>query len=347
MRYQSALVLSTLAVGQAAASSHGHANFHKRHDVKRDAQDVDWSNVAFDLSNVDWSKVDYGNGAASTAPAAPTPTPAASEPEVLATPAAAEPASYEASTPAPEPAASSSAAPAPAASSEAPSSGSSGSDFASDILDGIDALVSKLGAQLGLNSKTENGQIWIGEGGKHSATFTNTADKEATLFCWGKTTMWINANQPLISIKLGPGESQKLSAADGFSGGCGAAFDDSNLFMGLLNESILEFTFGAGANGCFDISREINMKGVKLTAKGAKCTSGFDGSGDSCTFICTASGAERCGEGGGDYAIDVGSSTNGPCMVGKDPYTGDAAGGCQMADDGGEHLEVTIHGSRY
>ena len=308
--------------------------------MKRDAQDVDWNNVALDLSGVDWSKVNYGGESSAPAPAASSPapaaaTPASSEPEVVATPASEASPPPEASSPTPEP------------SAAAETTEESSSSTATGILDGISDLVSALGAQLGLNAESDNGQMWIGEGGKHSTTFTNTADKAATVYCWGKSTMWINANQPVISIKLGPGETQKLSAADGFSGGCGAAFDDSDLFMGLLNESILEFTFGAGAMGCFDISREINMRGIKLTAKGAKCTSGFDGAGDSCTFICTDSSAQRCGAGGGDYAIDVGSSTNGPCMVGKDPFTGDAAGGCQMADEGGEHLEVTIHGSRY
>ncbi|KAJ4299030.1 hypothetical protein N0V90_004274 [Kalmusia sp. IMI 367209] len=335
MRYQSALVLSTLAAGQAAATSHGHANFHRRHEVKRDAQDVDWNNVALDLSGVDWSKVDYSGGASSSAaPAAPASTPASSQPEVVASPAAS-------STPAAsEPAPTSSEAAAP---SETPSSGTG--DIIGDILSGIDAFASKLGAQLGTNSKSENGQIWIGGDSKYSATFKNGADKDAMVWCWGKSTMWINANVPLISIKLAAGESQKLSIADGFSGGCGASFDDSDLFMGLLNESILEFTAGAGANGCFDISREINMKGIVLTAKGSKCTSGMDGAQQACTFICTDSSAVRCGAGGGDYAIDVGSASEGPCMVGKDPFTGDASGGCQMGDDG-EAMEITIHGSR-
>lgn len=322
--------------------------------MKRDAQDVDWANVAYDLSGVDWSKVNYGNGAASS-PAPAASTPASSEPEVVATAAAVAAPSPEPSTPAYQaaPASSSTTSEAPAQSTAASSDSSDSSSdsglggIGAGILEGISALASALGAQVGLNDEKENGQIWLGDGGAHSATFTNSASKDAMLYCWGKSTMWINANKPLISIKLGAGESQKLSAADGFSGGCGAAFDDSDLFMGLLNESILEFTFGAGANGCFDISREINMKGVKLTAKGSKCTSGWDGAQDSCTFVCTASGTDRCGAGGGDYAIDVGSSTNGPCMVGKDPYTGDAAGGCQMADNGGEHLEVTIHSDRY
>ncbi|KAF2438046.1 hypothetical protein P171DRAFT_491341 [Karstenula rhodostoma CBS 690.94] len=356
MRYQSALALGALAAGQAAASgNHGHANFHKRHDVKaRGADAVNWDNVAYDLGAVDWSKVEYGNSAASTPAATPTPaaeTPAAATP-AAATPAAETPASSQpevVATPASEP--SSSAAEAPsstkaAAPAETSSSSDPIGDLIGDVLSGIESFATKLGAQLGVNSKTENGQIWIGGNGKHSATFTNSADKDAMVWCWGKSTMWINANQPLISIKLAAGETQKLSVADGFSGGCGASFDDSDLFMGLLNESILEFTFGSGANGCFDISREINMKGIQLTAKGAKCTSGLDGGSQACTFICTDSSASRCGEGGGDYAIDVGTSTDGPCMVGKDPFTGDAAGGCQMADDG-EHLEVTIHGARW
>lgn len=304
-------------------------------EAKRDAQDVNWGGVAYDLSGVDWSKVDYGNGASSAPAAAPAATPASSQPEVAASPA-------PSSAPAEAPSPASSAAPAETSSSS--SSGDVGGVIG-DILNGLESFATKLGAQLGVNSETENGQIWIGGDSKHSATFTNSADKDAMVWCWGKSTMWINANKPLISIKLAPGQTQKLSVADGFSGGCGASFEDSDLFMGLLNESILEFTYGSGANGCFDISREINMKGIVLTAKGSKCTSGMDGAKQACTFICTQSGATRCGAGGGDYAIDVGSASEGACMVGKDPFTGDASGGCQMGEDG-ENIEVTIHGSR-
>ena len=275
-----------------------------------------------------WDKVNYGNGPAASAPAsAPAAsTPTASPPEAPATPAP----SAEPSPSAPKPK--------PSSSPSTPSTGGG------DILSGIEECASKLGAKLGENSKTDNGKIWLDGDSKYSATFTNSADKDAMVWCWGKDTMWMNANTPLISIKLSPGQTQKVSIKEGFSGGCGASFDDSTLYMGLLNESILEFTAGAGAMGCFDISREIQMKGIVLTAKGSKCTSGMDGSEQACTFVCIDPSAERCGAGGGDYAIAMGSASEGPCMVGKDPFTGDASGGCQMGD--GENIEVTIHGSR-
>lgn len=308
-----------------------------------------------DLSSVNWDNVDYGHGKPEAPKDSPAPAPPASQPEQPAyntpeTPKTTPQA--EAPKPAPTSSEAPKASPTPSTGSGSGSNSGSGSGSHSGIggildglLHGIDDFASKLGAKVGVNSESENGQIWIGGDSKYSATFTNAADKDAMIWCWGKSTMWINANVPLISVKLGPGETQKLSIAEGFSGGCGASLPDSNLFMGLLNESILEFTTGAGAMGCFDVSREINMKGVHMTAKGSKCTSGYDNGKMACTFICTQPGVDRCGAGGGDYAIEVGTSSDGPCMVGKDPFTGDAAGGCQMGDDG-EHMEVTIGGSR-
>lgn len=195
----------------------------------------------------------------------------------------------------------------------------------------------------GLNARTPDAnRMWLGSDGKYKATFINEAERDAAVICWNAKGMWINANQPQIYVHLGAGEHSTVSIPYGFSGGCGVAFTDSTLTNGLLNESILEFTAKENHNGCFDVSREINMKGIVLSVQGSKCTSGLKDGQLACTFVCTA--GNKCGVGAGDYDIVLGAEANGPCMVGKDPFTGDPSGGCQMGD--GEHMKVTFHDSR-
>jgi len=72
------MVLSTLAVGQAAAAHNRHASFHARREQSKRADpyaNVKWDDVAYDLKNVDWSAVNWKSVFASTPAASPTPTP--------------------------------------------------------------------------------------------------------------------------------------------------------------------------------------------------------------------------------------------------------------------------------
>ncbi|KAF1953767.1 hypothetical protein CC80DRAFT_138403 [Byssothecium circinans] len=329
MHFNSAVVLSTLAAaGTVTASNlhHGHSNFHAKRDVeaKRQYENVNWAEA---LKDVNWATVKFGNGASAPAAAPSAPAPEVNVASAPKTTAAAE-------KPATSAAAKPSSTPAAATPSKAPSSGGA----ASDLLD-ISAF-SKLGVKAGLNAKTKGNGLWLGNDSKYKATFTNDGDKNAAVICWTAAGMWINVQQPQIFVNLKAGESTTVSIPEGFSGGCGAALPDSNLFMGLLNESILEFTAFPREKGCFDISREINMKGVVLSSKGSQCTSGVAGGKLSCVFVCNA--GNSC-EKAGSYAIALGSASKGPCMVGT-ASDGGASGGCQFGD--GEHMQVTIAGHR-
>ncbi|KAF1359270.1 hypothetical protein EJ07DRAFT_156175 [Lizonia empirigonia] len=94
MLYSAALVLATLAVGQAAAANHHnrHSSFHARRqaDAKRSAgNDVNWKAVAYDLNDVDWDKVNWSSVfstlTSTSAEVQATPTvPASSEAETSA-----------------------------------------------------------------------------------------------------------------------------------------------------------------------------------------------------------------------------------------------------------------------
>lgn len=294
---------------------------------KRNADDINWKRVAEDVYGLspeewktllDWKTVNYGGSSSTAAPAPATASVAA--------------AAYTPQTTQDKPSTTSTSAPA------ATTSKSSGGIDATDLLSGL-KLFDSLGVKAGLNSKSAGGNLWLGSDGKYKATFVNDANKDVAVMCWDAKTMWVNANAPQIYVHLGAGQQTTVSIPEGFSGGCGAAFEDSTLFYGLLNESILEFTANPKEKGCFDISREINMNGIVLSAKGSQCTSGVKNGKVACTFLCHS--GTTCKD-AGSYFIEVGAEQKGPCMVGE--YAGAASGGCQMGD--GEHMEVTIYGNR-
>lgn len=344
MHFTTSTVLSTLAAaGTVAASNlhHGHSQFHAKRDLeaKRQYQAVNWDQA---LKDVDWSKVNYGGDKSSAAPAAPAATQpasqAASEPEAVVNVAAAKPATTSKAAAA-KPSTTSKAAAAPTSSSASkPSTGGSIASALEDL-----ASWSKLGVQgnSGLNAKASGDNMWIGSDGKYKATFTNDGDKNIAILCWNAQGMWVNAHKPEIFVNVKGGESVTVSIPKGKSGGCGAALPDSTLFMGLLNESILEFTTGDNEKGCFDISREINMDGVVMTSKGSRCTSGIANGDNSCVFVCK--NGKSC-EAAGTYGIALGSAQEGPCMVGK-ASDGGSSGGCQFGANG-EHMQVTVKHSR-
>lgn len=329
MLFSTSTVLSTLAVaGSVAASNlhHGHAQFHAKRDVeKRGYENVDWAKA---LKDVDWSTVKYDNGANS---AAPTQAPAApKEPEIKVAAA---------------PAKTSTAAAKPAATSAASKPTDSKDSIVGGIASALTDLASwaKLGIKdnSGLNAKASGTNMWLGNDGKYKATFTNDGDKPVAILCWNAQGMWINANKPEIFVNLKGGEAVTVSIPAGKSGGCGAALPDSTLFMGLLNESILEFTTGDNEKGCFDISREINMQGVVLTSKGSRCTSGVANGENACVFVCRE--GQSC-EKAGSYAISGADAQKGSCMVGK-ASDGGSSGGCQFGANG-EHMQVTVASHR-
>ncbi|KAF2680928.1 hypothetical protein K458DRAFT_489781 [Lentithecium fluviatile CBS 122367] len=336
MRYQSALVLSTLAVGQAAAGNLRHASFHARRsaNIAAGPEGVAWNNVVRDavdykaatdkITQEQWDAIFASQKAAEATTAAPV--------------AAAQATTAALAKPTTEKASSTSEA-APAKTSQA-SSGGEGN------------VLKALGCSKGQNAESPNGSIWKGDSGsKTQLTFTNDADESSAVLCWSKDGMFKTKENAIIALEVAAGSSLTLSIAAGFSGGCGAAYSDSTFHMsGILNESILEFTTapenpGTYDFGAYDISREVNMAGIVISATGDRqCTSGVKNGKLSCAFGCT-DGATSC-EATGTYNIIAGAEDSQYCMAnGVDPSTGGASGGCQFNRDG-DHLKVTYSKNR-
>jgi hypothetical protein len=346
MRYSSALVLSTLAVGQAAAANHHnrHASFHARRqaDAKRSAaNDVNWKAVAYDLNDVDWDKVNWSSVFSSPTPtpaAQVTPTVAASSKETSAT---AEPTSSAAAVKVQEVQTSAAPSKTAASSSAAPATTSSSSsdlgdligdigDVVTDLLEGVESIVKSLGiVSTGKNDKSNNGGIWIGEDSEWKAEFTNDANEDAVIFCWkadGFSGMSLNVNQPEISVGLKSGQKTVVSFAANVPAACAPAFGSTKLAnFGGLDQTWWEVTFGQ--YGAFDVSRNVNMKGRTISSKGSKCVSDMD----VCVFKCKAKNGvtpDSC-ESGSDYDLfECGASSGGG--GGYDAVMAGTGGGCAM-----------------
>jgi hypothetical protein len=330
MRYSSALVLSTMVLSQAAAANlhNRHASFHARRqaEAKRSADNqVDWSKVAYDLSDVDWDKVF----------AKPTPE-AAPEPSKPAQPEA-QVAEAKAVDPAPKP---SSSSPAPQAPSKAPEPTPAKDDPLGDLLDdvgdivenalnGLQSMITGLGAKVGKNPKSNENGIWLGKDSKWRAQFTNDASQDAVLFCWRSNdfkNMCINEMQPEISVGLKSGQSVDISFEENASAACAPVYPGTKLAMfGGVYNTWWEATFGP--QGAFDVSRNVNMNGSKISSKGSKCTSDME----TCVFKCK-NGMESC-EKGTDYDLFNCDSGNGG-GGGYDPIMAGTGGGCSMGQSG-------------
>ncbi|KAF2198418.1 hypothetical protein GQ43DRAFT_400911 [Delitschia confertaspora ATCC 74209] len=358
MLYSSVLVLSTLAIGQAAAGHVKHASFHTRRTAeqqKRSAEDaalitsvdwkkaVDWTKV--DYSNVNWAKVNYGGenkgSSSETAPSSTAP-PVISVPSVAKQQASNTPTPVVTPASFPSPPASASASPSTSASSSKNDDDDDGKktigDVISDIGDFVDGLVDDIKdwfadldiCSLGENSKHNNGKIWLGDSGDYTATFKNNYNEAVILVCWNSQDFTVNTKTPLITVKLPKGKKQTLSFG-GISGGCAAAHKGmAKSEFGGLKQTWFEFTFG-GQFPTFDVSREPNMKGISIaaTAKKSGCTSDME----TCVFQCV-NGGDTCGQAGEYKMFNV---------QGKNCHHSEAMtdGGCMM-DNGGDHVDVSF-----
>lgn len=342
MLYSTALVLGTLAVGQAAAANHHnrHSSFHARRqaDAKRSAgNDVNWKAVAYDLNDVDWDKVNWSSvfstPTSTSAEVQATPTvPASSKAEA---PAKVVPTSSSAAVVKVQEAKTSADAPSTTAESSAAAPTSSSSydagdligDLVSDLLEGVEDMVKDLGIiSTGKNDKSNNGAMWVGDDGDWKAEFTNDANEDAVIFCWkadGFSGMSLNVNQPEISVGLKSGEKTVVSFAANVPSACAPAFKGTKLAnFGGLDQTWWEVTFGQ--YGAFDVSRNVNMKGRTISSKGSKCTSDMN----TCVFKCKDENALSC-EAGTDYDLfGCGAGTGGG--GGYDAVMAGTGGGCAM-----------------
>ena len=176
----------------------------------------------------------------------------------------------------------------------------------------------------GINAQSsKGGNVWIGGGGQFTNTFTNDSGESLILVIWGPNGSWVNANQPLITVSLAKGASTTISFANGQSGAWSTVKSHTKLVNGQVSNTWGEYTF-TPTYGTYDVSREPNMSGDKMSIVGPKCTSDFD----RCVFVCNAGNVCMTG-----YTLKN-------CAAGSQPgatygtYGGADSGGCQGLGNG-------------
>lgn len=334
MRCTSAVVLSTLAVGQAAAANlhNRHASFHARREAAKRGADnaVNWDAVAYDLKDVKWDQINWSSVFAPTPAVKPTPTPEQKKPA----PASPTPEPKK-ETPAPSSAKPAESPKAPEPSAKTESLGDKINDVVTDALAGVAAIANVLGTKMGKNDKSDNGGIWIGNDGKWGMEVTNGGSKNAVFYCWlhdeSYTSMFIQKFAPEISVGLKPGQTISLSFKEGAPAACAPATDSSQLPLGMLRETWAEANFGP--QGKFDVSRNPNMNGCNISMKGSKCTSDMN----TCVFKCKDSSLPDCTYGYDLFNCDISNGGGG----GYDPKAGGTGGGCDF-NPSGERIKVSF-----
>lgn len=301
-----------------------------------DTSNVDWSKVAYDLSDVDWNKVFATPSPAPQPSAAPSAEPVAEAKQVEAAvaptyPSSSAPAEETKPTPTPTSTPTPTPSAAPADDKKDPigdlldNVGDTINDIVGDALNGLQSMITSIGAKTGKNPTSNQNGIWLGNDSSWMAQFTNDNNQDAVLFCWRSNdfkNMCINEMQPEISVGLKSGESVDISFEENASAACAPVFPDTKLAMfGGVDNTWFEVTFGS--TGAFDISRNVNMNGNSISAKGSKCTSDMN----TCVFKCK-NGMSTC-EKGTDYDLFNCDSGNGG-GGGYDPIMAGTGGGCSM-----------------
>jgi hypothetical protein len=185
----------------------------------------------------------------------------------------------------------------------------------------------------GINSNTNNNNIWLGTDGFFQTTFTNNNVEDIILVVWaGDSASFVQAKPPFITYPLVAGASVTLSIADGVAGGAFSAVYPETVIndWGQIDNTWGEFSTN-GADSTIDISREVNMVGsaMKIEAHTTQCVADMN----TCVFECIE--GNTCGAAGSYKLINCNNGINNNYST--DPVD---SGGCQMGN-GGE-IDVTF-----
>ncbi|OAA76698.1 hypothetical protein LEL_06382 [Akanthomyces lecanii RCEF 1005] len=196
---------------------------------------------------------------------------------------------------------------------------------------------------MGKNENHDNGAIWVGNNGKTTATYRNSATEGGAasiiVVVWLQTdyvSSFVNVRQPYITWSLpNPGDTVTISFAQNIAG----AFAALNHRITILKDGQVFNTWGEFSTGPYatvDVSREPNMGGNRMEIQ---TSGGCHANMDKCVFKCH--NGNRCGASGEYYLqnCEPGSQPGNP-HIGY--YDNNPSGGCGGFENGG-HLDVQFH----
>lgn len=191
----------------------------------------------------------------------------------------------------------------------------------------------------GVNSYSNNGNIWIGGDGPNTFTFTANAGVDVTLIFWANPTgdyssSFMNVRQPQISYSIADGQQITVSMANGLSGGWAGLYNGMTVLSqyGQIYNTWGEIT--TGDSGTVDVSREVNMGGNGMSIK---LDSGCVSDMNTCVFKCNS--GNTCGDSGTYSLMNCAAGSQSGASYGL--YAGNPSGGCQGFSNGG-HMSVSF-----
>lgn len=194
----------------------------------------------------------------------------------------------------------------------------------------------------GKNDFGNNGNIWIGNDGPSTFTFTNDATNPSpvpvTIIVWYNApydyqSSFMNVRTPMVSYSLpNIGDKVTISLADGVSGGFAALNNHETTLSqyGQIFNTWGEFT--SGQYGTFDVSREVNMGGNVISARTAGgCLSDME----TCVFKCK--NGNSCGESQTYDLVNCDNGSQPGASLGY--YDNNPSGGCQAWNG---HIDISL-----
>jgi hypothetical protein len=187
----------------------------------------------------------------------------------------------------------------------------------------------------GYNPTSNNGQIWIGNDGPNTFTFTNHAGvSQFTLIIWNNPSgdyqsSFMNVRVSQVSYSLAIDQSVTISIANGVSGGWAGLYNGVTTLSqyGQIYNTWGEFTTGDYAT--VDVSREVNMGG---NAMSINLDSGCVSNMSQCVFTCK--NGNTCGDSGTYDLLNCAAGSQPGANTGT--YDGiNPEGGCQGFANGG------------
>jgi hypothetical protein len=186
-----------------------------------------------------------------------------------------------------------------------------------------------LNVQLGVNSFSNNGLIWIGNDGYMKFTFYNMQSTRLILCIWREKWGFLDSQKPEVTISIDPYQFTHISVANGVKWNAFSAIYPDTKVAGQIYNTWGEFSVD-GPFSTVDVSREPLMNGhpMDIYSYSTRCRANMN----TCAFVCK--NKDRCGETQEYDLINCGPTNGGSFAMldrGKGP---NPEGGCMMGAGG-------------
>jgi hypothetical protein len=179
----------------------------------------------------------------------------------------------------------------------------------------------------GVNSFSNNGNIWIGEGGRFTLRVQNLSGGSIILVIWQGGSGWLNADTAKVTYSLQSAQTVSISVADGVEGVAFSSIYQDTHVEGQIYNTWGEFSVTQYST--IDVSREPWMlgNGLQIQPQSTGCRTNMN----ECVFVCK-NNIDRCGAAGEYDLLNCDPNNNPGAQYGL--ANGQPSGGCSMGTGG-------------